>query len=238
MPPRSILKAVLFASTLFAGGTAVFGASNEKTDTKAALIPAASVVWKLEGTAKIGGHTPEVLGSPQVVEEEGCKALVFNGRDDGLILPVNPIAGWSHFTIEVLIKPDPTGEEEQRFVHIQDTQGRRAMIETRVTRDRQWALDTYLRATENHNRTLIDRTKKHPTGQWHWVALVYDGEMMTNYINGAKELEGEVLLPPMVDGAISIGVRQNKVFWYKGAIREVRFTREALKPALLQRVAP
>ena len=110
------------------------------------------------------------------------------------------------------------------------------MVETRITRDREWVLDTYLRANQDHNRTLIDRSKKHPTGQWHWVALVYDGEVMTNYINGVKEIEGEVLLPPMVEGAISIGVRQNKVSWYKGAIREVRFTREALKPASLQRV--
>ncbi|MFT3869276.1 MAG: LamG domain-containing protein [Nibricoccus sp.] len=237
MPSRVVLKAVLFALIVFPGGGAIFGAGNEKTNTRTASVPMASAVWKLDGVSDIGGFKPEVLGSPQVVEEDGCKGLVFNGRDDGLILPVNPLAGWPRFTIEILIKPDPTGEEEQRFIHIQDTQGRRAMVETRITRDRQWVLDTYLRATLDHNRTLIDRTKKHPTGQWHWVALVYDGEVMTNYINGVKELEGEVLMPPMTEGSISIGVRQNRVYWYKGAIREVRFTREALKPASLQRVA-
>jgi hypothetical protein len=236
MPPRFVLKAVLSALTIFSCGRALAVPGNEKTDTNAPQTAAVPVVWKLESTAKIGGHKPEVLGSPRIVKEDGCKALVFNGRSDGLIFPVNPIAGWSRFTIEVLIKPDPTGDEEQRFIHIQDTQGRRAMVETRITPDHRWVLDTYLRATENDNRTLIDRAKTHPTGQWHWVALVYDSRVMTSYINGVKELEGEVLLPPMTEGAISIGVRQNKVFWYKGSIREVRFHREALKPAALQRV--
>lgn len=237
MPTRSALKALLRVLIALFCVSVVSVAGNEKTDTKSPAAATTSVVWKLDGVASIGGYAPEVLGAPKVVEEYGVKVLVFNGRSDGLVLPVNPLAGWSRFTIEVLIKPDPTGEEEQRFIHIQDKQGRRAMVETRVTRDGKWVLDTYLRATENHNRTLIDRTKTHPTGQWHWVALVYDGETMANYIDGVKELEGEVVLPPMVDGAISIGVRQNKVCWYKGAIREVRFYPVALKPAILQRVS-
>jgi hypothetical protein len=39
----------------------------------------------------------------------------------------------------------------------------------------------------------------------------------------------------MQDGQMSIGVRLNQVFWYKGAIREVRFHPVALAPAVLQR---
>lgn len=236
MPSRPDLKAILYFLTLCSGVlvAAATGNDNERIDTKAQPVVPPPLVWKLADIASIGGYKPEVLGSPQVVEEDGCKAMVFNGRNDGLFFPVNPLAGWARFTIEVLIKPDPTGDAEQRFIHIQDAQGRRAMVETRITPDRQWVLDTYLRATQDSNRTLIDRSKMHPTGQWYWVALVYDGELMTNYINGIKELEGEVRLPPMVDGAISIGVRQNKVCWYKGAIREVRFSQEALKPTALQ----
>ena len=234
MPLRLVRKAVLFALGLLPCGLAIFSQGSEKTDTKStAPVP---VVWRMESAVKVGDHSPEVLGSPQVIEDGGLKALVFDGRNDGLILPVNPIAGWSRFTIEVLIKPALAGAEEQRFIHIQDTQGRRVMVELRMTRDHQWVLDTYLRASTDHNRTLIDRAKTHPADQWHWVALVYDGEVMTNYINGVKELDGGVLLPPMVDGGISIGVRQNKVSWYKGAICEIRFYPGALKPAALQRI--
>jgi hypothetical protein len=35
-----------------------------------------------------------------------------------------------------------------------------------------------------------------------------------------------------------VGVRQNKVYWFKGAIKEVRFTPAALAPEKLQRVKP
>jgi hypothetical protein len=50
-----------------------------------------------------------------------------------------------------------------------------------------------------------------------------------------KELEGNVTIPPMDAGRISLGVRQNKVYWFKGGIREVRFSPAALAPAELQR---
>ena len=196
-----------------------------------------SVVWSLEGAAKVGGHATAVYGAPQSVNDAGVKTLVFNGASDGLLVPANPLAGWAAFTIEVLIKPDGSGNEEQRFMHIQDSREARIMIETRVTKDRQWALDTFLFADKDHNHPLLDKTILHPTDQWHWVALVYDGKRMTNYINGIKELEGEVAFPPMLAGQISIGVRQNLVYWYKGAIREVRFHPVALAPSALQRVA-
>lgn len=195
-----------------------------------------AAVWRLEDAAKVGGHVTTVYGEPQVATEAGSKALIFNGTSDGLLVPVNPLAGWAQFTVEVLIKPDGVGVEEQRFMHIQDSREARIMIETRVYKNKQWALDTYLFADRNNNRPLLDKTMLHPTDQWHWVALVYDGKKMTNYINGVKELEGEVAFPPMLTGQLSIGVRQNLVYWYKGAIREVRFHPTALAPIALQRV--
>ena len=208
-----------------------------KADTPVAAKPVTTTItWKLENPAEIGGHATKVYGTPQIVTEAGAKALVFNGKSDGVLVPVNPVAGMAQFTIEVLMKPDGTGEEEQRFMHIQDSREGRIMIETRVTKDKQWALDTFLFTDKDHNRPLLDKTMLHPTDQWHWVALVYDGKKMANFVNGEKELEGEVAISPMLAGQMSIGVRQNLVFWYKGAIREVRFHPEALAPTALQRV--
>ena len=183
---------------------------------------------------EVGGHVTTVYGAPRVEAEAGVKALVFNGRSDGLLVPVNPVAGWLQFTIEVLIKPDGAGEEEQRFMHIQDSREGRIMIETRVTKDKQWALDTFLFTDKEHSRPLLDRTLLHPTDQWYWVALVYDGKKMANYVDGVKELEGEVVVSPMLAGKMSIGVRQNLLFWYKGAIREIRFHPVALVPSALR----
>jgi hypothetical protein len=60
---------------------------------------------------------------------------------------------------------------------------------------------------------------------------------MTHYVNGERELLAEkVNFGPLGQGQVSLGVRQNKVFWFKGAIREVRFTPAALPPGKLQRV--
>ena len=109
------------------------------------------------------------------------------------------------------------------------------LLETRVIEGRSWSLDTFLRCGETE-RSLFDPTRLHPTGKWTWVALVYDGKTMAHYVNGVKELEGEVAFAPMAAGQISLGVRLNRVYWFKGCIKEVRFHPAALPPESLQRV--
>ena len=60
---------------------------------------------------------------------------------------------------------------------------------------------------------------------------------MSDYVNGVKELAAEVSFGPLLPGKVSLGVRQTKVYWFKGLIREVRFTPEAIDPDRLERVA-
>ncbi len=201
-----------------------------------AHLPAAEpTVWRLDRTAQVGGQTTEVLGAPRVVAEADKPAVWFNGASDGLFIPVNPLAGLAQFTIEVLFHPAADGPAEQRFLHVQDGPGTRALMETRVSGGT-WALDTFLsHPASGAKLALLDMTKRHPADRWTWVALVYDGRRMTHYIDGVKELEGEVAFPPMVAGRVSLGVRQNKVYWFKGAIREVRWHATALKAEELQR---
>jgi hypothetical protein len=178
-----------------------------------------------------------VLGAPRLVDAAaGGPALQFNGQTDGLVFPVNPIAGWAGFTIEVLIRPDTDGPRAQRFLHIDDGCGSRALLETRSPHGKLWVLDTFLRCPDSH-RTLRNRARRHPAGKWTWVALVYDGKQMTDYVNGVRQLEGRVAFPPMTTGSTSLGVRLNRVYWFKGCIKEVRFHPAALAPEALQRVA-
>jgi hypothetical protein len=195
------------------------------------------VVWTLDNAESIGGHRPRVLGAPRIASAAtGGPALLFNGKNDGLILPVNPLRGFSKFTIEILFRPDPDGPRAQRFMHIQDERDSRIMIETRLIGSLSWSLDTFLQSGDN-GRPLLDRAKRHPTGRWTWVALVYDGKTMSDYVNGEKELEGPVNFAPMADGRMSLGVRLNRVFWFKGSIKEVRFTPVPLKPNDLRRIS-
>jgi hypothetical protein len=195
-----------------------------------------SVVWTLDNAESIGGHRPRVLGAPRIEgAARGGPALLFNGKSDGLILPVNPLRGLSKFTIENLFRPDPDGPRAQRFVHIQDERDSRIMIETRLIGSQSWSLDTFLHSGDN-SRPLLDRIKRHPTGQWAWVALVYDGKTMSDYVNGVKELATPVNFAPMADGRMSLGVRLNRVFWFKGSIKEVRFSPVPLNPDKLRRI--
>lgn len=189
------------------------------------------VVWRLRTTDRIGEAVTQVWGAPKA-EEDG---IVFDGVDDGLLVEANPLADWRAFTVEILFCPAEGGSEAQRFFHAEDSAGTRALVEIRVNGRGGWWLDTFLR-TERDQRALIDPQRVHPTGRWYWAALRYDGAEMAHFVNGEPELAGPVAFGPMEGGRVSLGVRQNRVYWFKGAIREVRFTPEPLPADRLQRV--
>ena len=194
----------------------------------------APITWHIDQTAKIGAAATTALGEPKVVTDAAGKAVHFNGSTDGLLMAENPLAGWAQFTVEVLFQPEEGGLPEQRFVHIQDPE-RRVMIETRLDGKGGWWLDTFL-GSSGKGQPLIDPKQVHPTGRWYWAAVTFDGKHMTHYVNGEKELEADTTFGPMTAGQISLGVRQNKVYWFKGSIREVRFSPAALAADKLQRV--
>jgi len=202
---------------------------------------APSTVWTLRDVTQVAVHATEVVGAPKVSAAGGETAIVFDGKGDGVFVPSNPLAGWPAFTIEVrfmpegTVGPDGSVKEEQRFLHLEDELKHRVLMETRVTPDKQWSLDTFLFQDAGHKLTLLDRTRLHPTDRWYWVALVFDGTRMSHYVNGVLELEGVVAFAPMSAGRTSIGVRQNRVSWFKGAISEVRFTQAALPATQLRR---
>jgi hypothetical protein len=83
--------------------------------------------------------------------------------------------------------------------------------------------------------TLIDRNRRHPAGQWHTAALAFDGETMTHYVDRQPQGSGVVAFRPLGPGRTSIGVRQNRVSYFKGRIQVVRFSAAALSSdALLE----
>jgi hypothetical protein len=192
------------------------------------------VIWRLDDPARLGGHPLTVWGTPKVESNPAEAGMVFNGSADGIFLSANPLAGAAAFTIEVLFKPAEGGLAEQRFFHLQDKAEWRVMLETRLDGQGRWWLDTFL-GKPGVSQPLIDPTKTHPTDRWYWVALRFDGKRMTNFVNGVQELEREATFGPLVDADLSIGVRQNKVFWFKGTIREVRWHREAIAADKLQK---
>jgi len=175
-----------------------------------------------------------VLGAPRVVESPYGRALHFDGARDGLIIHTNPLRGVRAFTVEALFAPDANGPAEQRFVHVNDdTADARALLETRVVGENFYA-DTFIKCAPVE-LPLNDPKLLHACERWHTLALVYDGKIMRQYMNGVLELEGEIERNVFGEGRVSIGCRINEVFWYKGAIRTVRFTDRALEAGELLR---
>lgn len=190
---------------------------------------ATSVSWKIDNLKAIGGKPLIIAGNPSLIAIGRDKAVLFDGVDDGLAVTTNPIAGASAFTIEAVFRPDAGGGKEQRWFHIQQDQSEnRVLLETRLVGD-QWFLDTYIRSGDQ-NRALFAENFKHPLGAWYHVALVYDGKEMRHYVDGRLEMAGPLTISPLGDGLTSIGVRMNRVYWFKGAVSKARFTPRALTP--------
>jgi len=189
-----------------------------------------SVTWKIDNLKKIGGHAVDVIGDPRVVSTDKGKALLFDGVDDGIFVANDPIAGADQFTIEALFRPDAGGLAEQRWLHIEDTENAetRALLEIRLNGS-EWFLDTFIKSGDDRSPLLAENFK-HPVGKWFHVALVYDGAEMRHYIDGKLELSGKIAAKPFGKGITSIGVRRNKVYWFKGAVAKARFTNRALSP--------
>jgi hypothetical protein len=175
------------------------------------------------------GFEIEIAGHPRQINSTFGMALEFDGEKDGILFPANPIAGWTKFTIEVIFRPDCGGQVEQRFLHFGECHAERLLFETRVVDDEVWHLDTFL-ASSLGSRTLMNKGFHHPLEEWHHAALTFDGSRMTNYVNGQPELSGTVEFTPLQGGKTSIGMRQNKVSWFKGILGTIRATPWILEP--------
>ncbi len=154
--------------------------------------------------------------------------MEFDGERDGLLINHHPLVGAEAFTIEVVFRPRAGGLTEQRFVHLQEDGGEsRVLIETRLTRGGDWFLDTYIQS-EEAQQTLFAEGHLHPLGAWYQAAVAYDGQIMRHFVDGEQELEAEVVWQPLGPGQASLGVRLNRVCWFKGAMVLVRFVDKAL----------
>ncbi len=171
----------------------------------------------------------EILGKPTIAGRDGDKSIEFNGTTDGIIIPSNPLSGLSAFTVELSFYPGKDGLEKQRILHLGTVSGDRVLVETRLPGNDEWFLDTFI-ASGAANCTLFNRDTRHPLGQWYHLALVFDGILMRNYVNGFEENKGSLSFMPQQAGEASIGVRLNKICWFRGLFSRIRISDRALKP--------
>ena len=184
----------------------------------------------------LGGHRAVVVGGPWMGGgdlgnlgdgypsggDAGFPHARFNGAGDGLQVNLNPIQGCDRFFIEIDFVPEPGGLREQRFFHIQeDGSDHRVLFETRLTADGFWYADTFVKSAGGE-AYLNDPTLLHPTGRRHTMGLLCDGNRMVQYVDGIAELETPLKFQPLGPGSTSIGMRIDRVFWFKGAICSIR----------------
>ncbi|UCD36742.1 MAG: LamG domain-containing protein [Fidelibacterota bacterium] len=186
------------------------------------------IIWDGERLMRLADRT--VLGQPKSIASPYGPALEFDGEQDGLLLPDNPLIGWEQFTVEVMFKPDFDGQVEQRFLHMGEVHGPRLLFELRVEENKWWYLDTFLSSGDS-SKTMMNEGYHHVLGRWYHAALTCDGTELRNYVNGDLELKAAFDYVPMGDGQTSIGVRQNKVSWFKGCIGAIRIKEQVIAPA-------
>ena len=214
-----------------------------------AALPAAqggnAIVWTFDRLDNIGGVKTTVEGNPKVVDTPLGKAIEFDGVDDAIWIEKHPLAGAATFTFEAIFRPDG-GAFEQRWFHLAERDPKtgllasaehvktgqdanaRFLFELRAV-DKSWYLDAFVNGP-GYNRALMFKDKLHPIGEWYHVAQTYDGKMFRSYVNGVLQGEAEVAFKPQGEGATSLGTRINRRNYFKGAIRQARFTPRALTP--------
>lgn len=191
-------------------------------------------LWNVNSLHVINGKSAHMQGNPAVVDGSLGKVVRFDGDGDRLLVDANPLGDATEFTIEIIFKPADAypNNLEPRFFHIEsaDNPSRRVTIELRLNDKRQWYLDAYIKS-EQSQFTLIDSSKVHPIGEWSHAAVTYQNREFISYVNGQKELTGQVdYLPIAADAKTSIGARMNQVHWYKGEVAKVRISKKVLKP--------
>lgn len=192
-------------------------------------------LWTFDRLDRIGGHRATAEGSPRLIDAPVGRAVEFDGVDDALFVDVHPLADATAFTWEAIFRPDG-GQEAQRWFHLQEAgTENRMLFELRVTNGK-WYFDSYVHSGESR-KALIDRTKVHPLLAWYHVAAVHDGREFRNYVNGVQEGAAEIRFDPQRAGRASIGVRINRMSYFKGAVHAARFTRRALAPGEFMKLA-
>ncbi|NLB03345.1 MAG: cupin domain-containing protein [Bacteroidales bacterium] len=184
-----------------------------------------SIDWKV---AELPGVEFK-LGEPVLVDTKLGPAVQFFGQE-AFFLNTNPLAGMKEVTVEAIFRPDADGPFEQRFLHLGEVSGERIMLETRVKPDGNWYFDAYVKRPDSQGYALIDSSLTHPGNRWYQVAFVCRKDSLFSYVNGQLEKTAAFSYQTINKGLASVGVRQNKVCFFKGQMYRIRITPKALNP--------
>ena len=217
MKITSVFTALLFMVFSFVSKAQITDAKkNKKTE------------WLVAPLLQNKTEQTTILGNPTMVDSPYGKAVAFNGVDDALFLKKMPLKGLKSFTVEMIFKPESNGVFEQRILQIGEITEDRMLLEIRVL-EGNWYFDGFV-ASKGVKLALATEELLHPLEKWYHVAFVVTPNSLTTFVNGKQELHKDYTFNTIEQGQTSIGVRMNKVSWFKGAIYKIQISPEALKP--------
>ena len=164
------------------------------------------------------------------------KAVEFDGVDDALFIDNHPLAGATTFTWEAIFRPDG-GETRAAVVSSgragsrhRRRQRQRMLFEIRVTGD--VVVPGQPHPVRSREQDAHEPDVAAPAGcvvpRRLGVRRQGIQELRRRRAGGGGRSRSSSLTVP---GHTSVGVRINKVFYFKGAVHLARFTRRALSPA-------
>lgn len=189
--------------------------------------------WLLYDLLSAKAYPLRLTGNPLPVHDSQGKAVSFNGISDGIFYDSISLYGLKSFTLEAIIRPDSGGSFEQRFFHTGEIRGDRILLELRSLGEG-WYLDAFLKSGEQ-KIAMIDSSKLHPFHKWHHVALVVNGDTATSYVNGIKQCSSAISFQPLYSGNTSLGMRQDRRSWFKGAMYKISIMPRPLKPGCFEK---
>lgn len=175
----------------------------------------------------------EMLGAPGMIYTSMGTALEFDGKGDAIFVGSVPVKGMEEFTIQMIFKPYGNAPFEQRFMHMGEYNGARIMFESRVKPDNTWYFDAFVHmGTKEESKALVNESLTHPTDRWYNLALTVSKDGIASYVDGVQQSSYPLKYDRLAigEGVTSVGVRQNMVCWFKGAILKILVTPKVLAP--------
>ncbi len=91
--------------------------------------------WRFNSLSEINGISVTTSGNPVIIGVNSHSAFLFDGNDDMVTIPDNPLIGLDEFTLEVIFRVDRGGLSEQKFFHMQANPDIRILFELEFTND-------------------------------------------------------------------------------------------------------
>lgn len=248
---KSFLHMVQSRRQMLSKAPALAGAAAMLTTKPSVAQAGQDVTWQFDRLDNIGGNPTRLDGKPKIITTSAGKAVLFDGVHDGLFIDKHPLAGFSQFTFEALVRPDG-GDPAQRWFHLAETDPKTGLDATvdpnNPVSDKNSRFTFELWVDGDHcyfesfthgpgyQSALFDKTKTHPLGQWYVVTQTYYGHTHRSFVDGVLEKQGALAYLPQGPGHSSVGVRINHVSYFKGAVIRAHCAPRALAPLEFMKV--